>query len=91
MAAALLLIDMAKQRYIYREGKDGKVRRIRTNVSALREDVTMLSFEKRMLKSYYDLECEQGSRFRPDYGNHSADQIKKAWSKPVMTERAANV
>ena len=79
MAAALLLIVMARERYIYREGKDGSVHRIRTNVSAIREDVTMMPFEKQMLKSYYDLECQEGSRFRPDYGNHSANQIKRAW------------
>jgi len=74
---------MAKQRYVVRLDENGKAKVVPFSgrvVLSKHADVE-LPFEKQMLKSYYDLECKQGSRFRPNYGEHSARTIKEAWSR----------
>ena len=74
---------MAKQRYVVRLDENGKPKVVPySGRIVLQKHADMdLPFEKRMLKAYYDQECEQGSRFKPDYGEHSARTIKEAWNR----------
>ena len=70
---------MARQHYIYREQSDGTVKCVKGTPQSRRDPV--LDYDGQILKTYYDLECRDGTRFHPSAvkGYGSAESIKNAW------------
>lgn len=64
-----------RKRYVYRNGKAIEVK---PGQLEYRADDTVESFEKRMLATYHQLECMEGSRFNPGM---PVNQIKGAWNR----------
>lgn len=74
--------QVAKQTYVYRKDKSGNLRAMRlTERTEHRPGESVDSFEQRMLKTFHQLECEQGSRFH--IHGFNKEQIKRAWSTPA--------
>lgn len=58
---------------------DGSVQPVEVNAAmALRVDDSMLPLEARMLRTLYQRECSEGSRFRVPQFNK--EQLKAVWS-----------
>lgn len=75
---------MAKQRYVYRHDKEGKIRRMElTERVEYFPDETVDNFDLRMRKTFHQQECEQGSRF--NVPGFTKKQLQQAWPAHAET------
>jgi len=74
---------MAREITYYTDDGQGGVVKTRSRRRAEKRDLSEAPFAQKMIDSYYKLECQQGSRFNPDYGDRSPRATKEAWTRDI--------